>query len=159
MGCVHHPDVGAPLDQPLNEFIFEGHFGAYGDVGYGLADSRQTGKQQIVPKSETSADGHGRPKAQGHADVLAGAFHSAHERGCEGVEGEARRGERRAGLVAHEQAAAELFLQCGDSGTDGRLRDEQPRGGIAEVSRRDDRQKRSGKFSIHKLLSVQSVVR
>ncbi|MNR07775.1 hypothetical protein D3C85_1239050 [compost metagenome] len=86
---------------------------------------------------------------------MAGTFHGAHERGRVGLKGATCGGQSRTGLVAHEQAAAELLLQRGDSGTDGRLRDEQPRGCIAEISGGDDRQKRSGKFSIHKLLSVQ----
>ncbi|MNV16238.1 hypothetical protein D3C71_1069930 [compost metagenome] len=116
---VHHTDVGAPLDQPLYEFIFEGHLGAYCDVRYRTADSRQADKQQVFPEPETSADGHGSSKTHGHAYVVAGTLHGAHERGRVGLKGATCGGQSRAGLIAHEQAAAKLLLQCGDSGTDG----------------------------------------
>lgn len=37
---VHHPDVDTAFDQPLDEFILEGHLFAYRDATYRPVDSR-----------------------------------------------------------------------------------------------------------------------
>jgi hypothetical protein len=61
----------------------------------------------------------------------------------------ARRRQRCAGPVTHEQLAAKLLLERLDPGTDRGLRDVQAVGGLHEAAARDDFEEGAGQVDVH----------
>ncbi|MCS3478250.1 hypothetical protein M2212_005096 [Bradyrhizobium elkanii] len=154
---VHHADIDASLDQPLHQLGLERALGADRDVGMRARHQRQPAQQILLPKADAAADHQRRGKSLGDSDVMARLLDGADQHRGVALKLPARRRQRGAGLVAHEQHAAELLLERVDAGADGRLADMQPLRRGDEVAGAHHRQERPGQFGIHGASTFESI--
>ena len=146
---VHHADIDAALDQPLHQFRLERALRPDRDFRMGRLHQRQPAQQIFFPQADAAADHQRSAKSLGNADVVTRLFDGADQRRGVALKLPAGRRQRGAGLVAHEQRAAELLLERVNARADGGLADMETLGRGDEIARGHHRQERPGQFGVH----------
>src|SRR5690606_8486552 len=146
---VHDRDIDASLDEPLHQVLLEADLGTDRDVRRRLTELGETRQQQSFPDTDAAADRQRRAESLRDPGILPRALDRAEQRRRVLLEHASGRRQRRAGLVALEQAASELLLERLDPCADRRLRNAEFLRGLDEVAGGDDGKERACELGIH----------